>query len=159
MKTSPKEKTIPSVVRKKIIPAKRSEVFDAWTKPEIMQEWFKPAANWAAEAEIDLRVGGGWSNDMIDVDGAGKGDGKTNAPGTCNHHTGEYLEIKPPERIVFTWNTTFVQNTRVTVELRDLGGSTELTLTHELLDTEDQRKAHAQGWTTCLDNLAAYFKG
>ncbi len=120
-----------------------------------MREWLLPNRKWTANCAIDLRVGGRWSNEMIDVDGVGKGENNRNAPGTCNMHEGEYLEIKPPERLVFTWNTKFVQNTRVTIELKDLGDKTELTLTHELLESDEQRQAHAAGWKMCLDNLEA----
>ena len=154
---SAKATSVPSVVLKKVISARRSDVFDAWTKPEIMQAWFLPAKNWASKCAIDLRVGGHWENDMIDVEGAGK-HGRKNKPGESFLHQGEYVEIRRPERLVFTWKTPFVSNTsRVTVELRDLGAKTELTLTHELLETPELRDAHNTGWTTCLDNLAALF--
>lgn len=155
MKPPAKEASIPSLVLKKIIPAKRSDVFDAWTKPEVMREWFKPAAAWQSECAIDPRVGGRWSNEMTDVHGAGKPNGEKTAPGTCRMHAGEFLEFKRPERIVFTWNTDFVKNTRVTVELKDLGETTELTLTHELLPTPELRDGHNEGWTICLANLTA----
>ena len=68
-------------------------------------------------------------------------------------HYGEYLEIRPPEKLVFTWNSPAVQNTRVTVELTDRGDSTELWLTHELLETEANRTSHTEGWTYCLEQL------
>ena len=34
---------------------------------------------------------------------------------------------------------------------------TELTLTHELIPTEDLRKEHEQGWMGCIDNLSLFF--
>jgi uncharacterized protein YndB with AHSA1/START domain len=79
----------------------------------------------------------------------------TYKPGEVLKHEGEYLEIKPPEKLVFTWNTQAVQNTRVTVELKDLGETTELWLTHELLHEEKQRAAHQGGWETCMAKLDA----
>lgn len=154
--TSPSPKTqVPSLVQKKIIPAKRSDVFDAWTKPEIMQQWFFPGT-WSAETTIDLTVGGTWKNEMID-DGSGNHNGKKAEAGARYPHFGAYLEIKPPEKLVFTWNSHAVENTRVTIELRDLGESTELTLTHEFFPTEDLRAAHDNGWNGCLSNLINHF--
>jgi uncharacterized protein YndB with AHSA1/START domain len=121
-----------------------------------MREWFKPAAAWQAKCAIDARVGGRWSDEMIDVHGAGKPNGEKTAAGTCRMHSGEFVEIKRPERLVFTWDTDLVKNTRVTVELKDLGGDkTELTLTHELLPTQELREGHTDGWALCLNNLAA----
>jgi uncharacterized protein YndB with AHSA1/START domain len=155
MRTPEKTSALPSVVQKKIIPAKRSDVFDAWTRPEIMEQWFFPGP-WSAVSKTDLRVGGRWSNEMIDRDG-GFHNGKEHAPGARYLHEGEYLEIKRPERLVFTWNSPFVTNTRVTIELRDHGNDTELTLTHELLPDEEQRKSHTDGWAGCLNNLEAHY--
>lgn len=68
-------------------------------------------------------------------------------------HSGEYLEIKPPERLVFTWSSHVAQSSRVTVELIDHGETTEVWLTHELLETEEKRALHSNGWTAALDNL------
>lgn len=130
-------------------------MFDAWTKPEIMQQWFIPA-NGSAVTKNDLRVGGRYEHEMIQ-NGSSLCDGTENKPGTRYPHHGEYLEIKPPEKLVFTWNTNLVKDTRVTVEFRDLGESTELTLTHEFFPSEELRAGHDGGWTTCLNNLADLF--
>lgn len=146
----------PSLVIRRVINASRDRVFAAWTNPELMQQWFYPGGG-KAIVKIDLRVGGSYSNEMIlraqdkacDVSAA-------SAQEESYIHTGEYLEIDPPERIVFTWNSPLVQNTRVTLDLRDLGESTELTLTHELLETEDLIQKHTGGWEGCLANLSSY---
>lgn len=153
MKTSEKATAFPKVVQKKIISAPRSEVFDAWTKPEILEKWLIPE-NGSAAATNDLRIGGRYEIDMVHT-GPSLCDGTENTPGARLPHDGTYLEIKPPEKLVFTWNTSQVKNSRVTVELRDLGESTELTLTHEFLETEELRKGHARGWNVCLTNLEA----
>ena len=154
-----KESTIPKVIVKKIVHAKREVVFDAWTKPELMQKWFFPG-NGSATSKNDLRVGGTYHHDMVTK---GKDStcstGAQSEPEEANHypHSGEYLEISPPARVVFTWNSPNVKDTRVSVDLRDLGDSTEVTITHELLDTEEQRAAHTGGWDACLANLEAFF--
>jgi uncharacterized protein YndB with AHSA1/START domain len=146
----------PKVVLKKIIPAKREKVFEAWTKPEIMQKWFTPGT-WGVEAKSALRVGGQYVVEMID-DGSGFGVIHPGHKGDRYPHHGEYVEIKPPEKLVFTWNSHLIKNSRVTVELRDLGGNTELLLTHEFLETEEIRKAHDDGWVGCLRNLENYIR-
>jgi uncharacterized protein YndB with AHSA1/START domain len=101
---------------------------------------------------VDLRVGGKYEQEMIvggDV-------------GTCSHgheagevllHHGEYLEIKPPEKLVFTWNSHIVENTRVTIDLKDMGDSTEIWLTHELLPTEEAKQGHEGGWNGAFVKL------
>lgn len=121
-----------------------------------MSQWFYPGEGKAIVTN-DCRVGGRFENTMV-VTPSAKGGNACGAPSETNTyiHTGEYLEIVPPEKIVFTWNSHVVTNTRVTVELRDLGDSTELTLTHELLETEELRKTHTGGWDGCLLNLENY---
>lgn len=109
---------------------------------------------WSAESSNELRVGGGYSQNMItngigsacDPEGAG-------SPGDSHLHTGVYLEIVKPERLVFTWTSSLVKDSRVTVELKEVAGGTELTLTHELLETEEIKGRHSDGWGSCLANL------
>jgi uncharacterized protein YndB with AHSA1/START domain len=46
-----------------------------------------------------------------------------------------------------------VEGSVVTVELRDVDGGTELTLTHELPPDPQVRSGHEEGWHGCLANL------
>jgi uncharacterized protein YndB with AHSA1/START domain len=141
-----------------MISASREDVFDAWTKPEIMQQWFFPG-NWTAKTTNELKVGGHYSHDMISDGSEAVCDPNSSiSEGEHYLHSGEYLEISRPERLVFTWNSPSVANTRVTVELREVENSTELTLTHELLDSEDQRNKHTAGWEGCLANLVQFLQ-
>ncbi|MBN8548347.1 MAG: SRPBCC domain-containing protein [Deltaproteobacteria bacterium] len=148
----------PTLVIRRVIPAKRDKVFAAWSKPELMSQWFRPPDGKAIVSN-DFRVGGSYQNTMIfssDPNGH-KGCGADCTSSSRPHH-GSYLEIVPPEKIVFTWNSQIVSNSRVTVELRERGESTELTLTHELLETEELRQQHSGGWDMCLSNLEKFFE-
>lgn len=150
----------PHVVVKKLIHAKREAVFDAWTKPELLQKWLYGGERWSAVTKNDLRVGGKYSHEMIS-------DGTESPEHTCGTstqgipqrymHTGEYLEIARPEKLVFTWNSAAVKNTRVTVLLRETEEGTEVTVTHELLKTEKDIASHTAGWMRCLENLVPLF--
>jgi uncharacterized protein YndB with AHSA1/START domain len=64
--------------------------------------------------------------------------------------------------LVYTWNwegkacegsEALTGETLVTVEFRNLGGSTEVVLTHEFFPNEKARDAHNMGWNGCLDHL------
>jgi uncharacterized protein YndB with AHSA1/START domain len=72
---------------------------------------------------------------------------------------GEYVEVDPPHRVVFTWGFEgahpFVApgSTRVEVTLERDGEGTLLTLLHHGL-ADDARDAHAEGWTHYLARLA-----
>ena len=116
-----------------------------------MSKWFY-AGNGKAEVTNTLRVGGSFRNLMCVSDGACD----TATEMKEYEHTGKYLEIIPPEKLVFTWSSPFVTNSRVTVELKAQGDSTEVWITHDLLETEELRQSHNKGWGSCLGNLEAF---
>jgi uncharacterized protein YndB with AHSA1/START domain len=70
-------------------------------------------------------------------------------------HTGEFLVIDRPRRLVFTWQSPYTGATPslVTIELVQVDGGTELRLVHERLPA-DQAGAHGGGWGRILDRLA-----
>ncbi len=125
------------------LPAAPEEVFDAWTDPESVRNWLCPFDLRLSAVEIDARVGGRFRIVMSDADGD-------------YEHTGEYLELARPDRLVFTWASpaTGGKPSRVTVALRPKGGGTELTLTHERLPDEDAADKHRRGWGSVLEKLA-----
>lgn len=131
------------VSARRILPARRELVFAAWTRPDLMSRWLFPGADWTASVSADLRVGGRY--ELVMRDGAG------------GRHTqfGEYREISPVSRLVFTWSCPElgVADSVVTVELVDHGEQTELVLTHELPPDPAIVRGHEEGWQGCLGNL------
>jgi uncharacterized protein YndB with AHSA1/START domain len=83
----------------------------------------------------------------------------TDASGEKSYMAGNYLEIVPPERLAFTWVSTATndEQTLVTVEFLDRGGSTEVALTHDRLADEAMILVHQNGWGSCLDLMADLF--
>lgn len=70
---------------------------------------------------------------------------------------GEYLEVEPPHRVVFTWGDLDSADlppgsTRVEVSLDPDAGGTTVTLRHHGLGLE-QRADHARGWPVKLEAL------
>lgn len=151
-----KNESPPSLTLKRRIRAKREKVYEAWTKPELMKQWFFCGARTRCEVKNELRVGGAYQNTMYFEADPSAGCGSHKEVETVNH-TGEYLELIPPEKIVFTWSSHLVTNSRVTIVLSDKGDFTELVLTHELLETEELRQMHNGGWEGCLENLEKFF--
>jgi len=124
----------------------RAELFKSWTDPEEIKKWFAPGVAHIPEASVDLRVGGNYRIHMRD-----------DTKNASYIVTGIYREINPPSRIVFTWMWEGDPNSSemlVTIELREKGNATDLTLTHEYFPSEESKKSHEEGWTGCLDKLA-----
>lgn len=71
--------------------APRALVFDAWTKPALLQRWMGSHAGWSwAECTVDLRVGGAYRFLWRGPHGAMLG------------MRGTYLEVAAPDRLVAT---------------------------------------------------------
>jgi len=128
------------LVLERVLPAPPEEVFAAWTRPERIAAWMSPVGR--AEAEVDLREGGTFRVVMVGSD-------------FRIEHTGTYLELDPPRRLVFTWVSPYTgpEPGRVTVEVHPHPEGTRLVLTHERLP-DDVVESHRNGWTAMLERLA-----
>lgn len=130
----------------RLIRGKREKVFEAWTRPELVQNWFCPEGLRVVSAEVDARVGGKYRISM-------KGDDDVYTA------YGTYQEIVPQQKLVFTWqwDEHDLVETLVTVEFKDKNGGTEITLTHNKFVDPKAVKFHKEGWTSTLENLAKQF--
>ena len=124
--------------------ASKERVFDAWLDPKTAGRWlFATPSGQMVRVEIDARVGGSF----VFVD---RRDGED------VEHTGEYLEIVRPRRLVFTFSVPkfSAESTRVTIDIVPSGGGCDLTLTHENVAPGYASRAES-GWTGILGGLAA----
>jgi uncharacterized protein YndB with AHSA1/START domain len=114
--------------------------------PEIVWEFFvdpEKACRWMGmRADFDPRPGGLYRCDVV--------------PG----HTalGEYVELDPPRRLVFTWGWDGQEavapgTSTIEVELTPEGDGTILRFAHRDLPGAEQVASHAQGWDHYLDRL------
>ena len=138
-----RDETPGTLVVRRVLPVPREHVFAAWLDPESLARWMCPGDVTSATVQLDPRVGGAFRITMRRGRGAVE-------------HRGEYLVIEPPSRLSFTWTSvnTDLRPTVVTVELRDTGSGTELTLTHERLPAA-QVDPHRRGWTDIVRKLEA----
>jgi len=132
------------VVQRKI-KASPERLFDAWTKPELMKQWFHAGVKMTTPAaEADPKLGGPWKVVMRSQDGKEY------------LNNGKYLVIDRPNKLVFTWHPMGQADyeTKVTLLFKKVSeGVTEMTLTHEGLRDQDAVNRHNSGWMGCVDNL------
>jgi uncharacterized protein YndB with AHSA1/START domain len=148
MATNTAEKT--SLEIKRLINAPRDRVYAAWTDPAQLKEWFGPANVRTRNFTADARVGGKYLWDLI------------NEEGEDMTISGEYRELVPRKKIVFTWKWDDDEawkytSSVVTVELSDRDSGTELRLIHEKLPSEESRDRHNEGWNSVVDRLEKFF--
>ena len=131
---------------KRTFKASREDVFRAWTTPDKLMQWFAAGKDYIGSvADVDLRVGGTFRMGMKHV-----------PSGKSHVATGVYKEVRFPERIVFTWSWEGEAQhgeSRITIDLRDLGGDTEMHFTQEFLPNKKERDDHETGWTACFEKL------
>lgn len=135
----------PTLRLERTFTAPRDRVFRAWTDAGELSRWFAPSDEYTTKViALDVRVGGRYRVEMHSPSG--------------NVHivVGTFREVRPPEKLVFTWawEGKDMGETLVTLEFHDRGGSTNLTLTHELFPTQELRDEHNRGWDGCLTRLA-----
>jgi uncharacterized protein YndB with AHSA1/START domain len=135
------------------IRASRQRVFRAWTEPELMMRWFVEGDDEMRVCRIDLREGGHY-----EFEGTSRG-----RPWSVR---GEYLEVRPPERLVYTWTWDNdpkhgepTGDTLVTIDFIERGKETDVVLTHERFATAKAREEHKNGWMGCLDRLSKLAEG
>jgi uncharacterized protein YndB with AHSA1/START domain len=133
-------------------------VWNAWTQPEQIKQWLRLGEGMTAESvKMDLRVGGKFRIQLKRPDGE-----FFTAAGT-------FLEVKPLERLVYTWDwekdgggNEFGElegnETQVTVEFRTLGKRTQLVLTHERFASPESRDRHEGGWQSWIASLAQFIE-
>jgi uncharacterized protein YndB with AHSA1/START domain len=135
--------------------APRERVFAAWTSAEQMMRWMGPPNFTCPECESDLSVGGRYRVVMRGTPPPREGQP---AQEITSIVTGEYLEVRPPELVRYTWNPTWSpgEESLVTLRLHEENGGTRLELVHEGFATAESATGHNQGWNGVLDKFAAF---
>jgi uncharacterized protein YndB with AHSA1/START domain len=133
----------------RVFDAPRRLVFRAMTQPEHLVRWWGPKGFTMTSCKIDLRPGGAFRFSM------------RSSEGTEYPHQGVYREIVEPERLVFTFAWEDEEGkpgheTLVTVSFAEHDGKTKLTFHQAVFETTADRDSHQEGWSECLDRLAAY---
>ena len=134
---------------KRWINAPPGRVYAAWTDPAQLKEWFGPERVRTRSLTVDARVGGKYRWEI------------TNLEDEDMAVFGEYRELVPGKKIVFTWKweddeAWKNQPSLVIIELLDRDGGTELRLRHEQLPSEESRDRHHGGWNSVLDGLEKF---
>jgi uncharacterized protein YndB with AHSA1/START domain len=128
--------------------APRAAVFDAWTKPEHVRQWWDPSRVPLAVCEIDLRPAGAFR--FVHQGPAGP----------AQAFAGTYREISAPSRLVFATRSPSGAESVGTLVFDEHRGTTTLTLTitcASRADRDELLKMRVDvGTTHTLNNLDAY---
>jgi len=132
-----------SVNINKTINAPIDKVFDAWLDPSMLTRFILPdPAMPRPEVENDPREGGRFTIVMF--------VGEDKLP-----HTGTYLTVDRPHRLVFSWESAYsTDDSSVTLDFTVVdANTTNIELTHVKFLHEEARSDHEGGWGNILDKL------
>ncbi len=124
------------------IDARPETIFPYFTDPDRYVQWM------GTEATLHPEPGGAYRVSMRDGVEA----------------RGEFVEVNPPHRVVFTWGwedhpLVPPGSTRVEVTLEPDGDGTLVRLVHHDLPSAEERDQHREGWSLYLDRLATTATG
>lgn len=159
---SPRPDPVLDLVLERVVDVPRALVWQAWTRPEHLKQWFTPEPWKTVACEIDLRPGGIFRTVMLSPEGK-------EYP-----NVGCYLEVIENERLV--WTSALEPGFRparlevsgmecsglaftAVITLADAGKGTRYVATALHRDVAD-RKRHEElgfhdGWGKALDQLVA----
>ncbi|HEY4219047.1 MAG TPA: SRPBCC domain-containing protein [Gemmatimonadaceae bacterium] len=139
-----------SLIRR--IAARPTIVFDALITADGIASWWGPDDFPVISAEADAEMSRTFRVRFRTVDG-------------LEHEcTGEFLQVKRPERVLMTWRWVSggVPDERDRVShlefrLRAIDIGTELTLVHSGLSNDESARSHEGGWGGALEKLVRQF--
>jgi len=133
-------------------------VWEAWTKPEHLKEWFVPRPWSVSHCELDLRPGGIYRTVMRSPEGEDF------------DNVGCYLEIVENEKLVFT--DTLLPGFRpaanpfftAIITLEPHGANGTRYIARAIHGTSESKTKHEEmgfqeGWGTVLTQMVEYIKG
>ena len=135
--------------------APRALVFKMFTEETHFARWFGPEGHNVESCKVEPRIGGRFYAELKGPNGA------------QHRVTGVFKEVRPDDRVAFTWNWLGEDgkprhpetDTLVTIDLAEKGAETELTLTHIGFQNDDQQTRHNSGWKSCFVCLDRYLAG
>jgi uncharacterized protein YndB with AHSA1/START domain len=136
----------------RVINAPREKVYEAWTDPQLLKQWFAPLPWTTPQAKLDVRTGG---SSLIVMRGP---------DGNEFPNRGVYLDVVKNERLVFTdafseaWVPSQKPFMTVVLSFEDQGGKTQYTARVRHWNSTD-RETHEKmgfhaGWPICTEQLA-----
>lgn len=136
------------------------KVWQAWTTPDLLTQWFTPKPYETTQCEIDLRPGGMFRTVTRSPEGE-----------TMDAGAGCYLEVVPNERLV--WTSALAPGYRpqvgamaftAVIEMQPNGSGGTCYRAVAMHQSTEDAKAHAdmgfeEGWGAALDQLVELMQG
>lgn len=143
------ENTTHSIQTEKMFGADVNDLYNAWTEPEKLKAWWKPAGNRLVNVENDMREGG-----AIKYEFEGDSGERTIVI------TGQYKEVRPAEKLVYSWDWSIAGSEKLsgnhfelTVEFSGDGDGSKIAVTQGSEGLHESVHPRKKGWEDELESL------
>lgn len=129
----------------RVIKASPHRLFEAWTNPDMIVQWWGAGGVSCPMAEMDLAVGGRYriANETPD--------------GNTMWITGTFSRVESPTELAYTWAMEPVGpetvHSLVEVTFHPEADGTRVTVRQTRIASREARQMHLDGWIGCLDGL------
>lgn len=138
---------MPNTIRlHRVFAAKPEKVYRAFLEPDAIASWLPPFGFTCTVDELDAKVGGNHKMSFRNF-----------TTGDRHSFGGDYLELIPNERLVYTDkfdDPNLPGEMKVTVTLSSVSVGTEMTLVQEGVPDPIPAESCYLGWQECLQKLA-----
>lgn len=131
----------------KEFPVAVNRLYEAWTKPQDLKQWWKPMNDSLADVTNELNEGGTVSyvfeNSGLQI-------------------TGKYSEVVENEKLVYSWDWKFPADAikdasyNLTIQFKSTDNGSTLHVKQEDFKDEEGVLVHRQGWEKSLNDLQQY---
>lgn len=135
----------------KEFPVSPEQLFQAWTSPEDLKQWWHPMGNQLTEVTNELKEGG----TVRYVFKAGDQDESIEI-------TGKYETVEENRQLVYSWIWHLPHQPvgngdyKLTIGFEPNGAGSRLSVLQENFGTEEAVNPHREGWETALNDLEQY---
>ena len=137
----------------KEFPVTAERLYQAWTSPEELKNWWHPMGNELTSVTNELEEGGmvryefktGESDDNIKIEG-------------------KYETVRPAEQLVYSWIWQLPHQPvgngdyKLNIRFEPAGDGSRLHVAQENFGSEEAVQPHKEGWEKALEELEAYLK-
>lgn len=129
--------------------ASPQKVYDAWTDPKMLVQWWGPEGMTTPECKMDVREGGAWKTTMTSA-----------KEGGAYTVSGVYKVLDRPGHLCFSWGWTNEgkrgHETEIDVTFKAIEGGTRMTMVQKVFAEAEQVDKHNQGWSSSFNDLQRF---
>jgi uncharacterized protein YndB with AHSA1/START domain len=131
----------------------KDRLYESWINPEDLKQWWKPLQSKLVDVENDVVIGGKIKYTF-----------DTEQEKNPIVITGDYLEVKENEKLIYNWNwetgssSLGAGNYKLTITFSDDDQGSAIAVKQESTIADESLVPHREGWERSLNDLSTYLE-